>query len=32
MEHAAGIGPRKALCIPLLMDGIGELDIQVMIS
>ncbi|RCX19745.1 chemotaxis protein CheX [Fontibacillus phaseoli] len=24
--------PRKALCIPLLMDGIGELDIQVMIS
>jgi len=32
MEQAAGIGPRKALCIPLLMDGIGELDIQVMIS
>ncbi len=24
--------PRKALCIPLHMDGIGELDIQVMIS
>ncbi|MEK4512567.1 chemotaxis protein CheX [Paenibacillus anaericanus] len=24
--------PRKALCIPLTMDGIGELDIQVMIS
>lgn len=24
--------PRKALCIPLVMDGIGELDIQVMIS
>lgn len=24
--------PRKALSIPLLMDGIGELDIQVMIS
>lgn len=23
---------RTALCIPLLMDGIGELDIQVMIS
>ncbi|MMZ67695.1 CheC-like family protein [compost metagenome] len=28
----AETGPRKALCIPLLMDGIGELDIQVMIS
>ncbi|WP_379130529.1 chemotaxis protein CheX [Paenibacillus sp. sgz500958] len=24
--------PRKALSIPLLMDGIGELDIQVMVS
>nr|WP_237690807.1 chemotaxis protein CheX [Paenibacillus caui] len=24
--------PRKVLCIPLVMDGIGELDIQVMIS
>ena len=24
--------PRRALSIPLLMDGIGELDIQVMIS
>lgn len=24
--------PGKALCIPLMMDGIGELDIQVMIS
>jgi len=31
-ENATGMGPRKALCIPLLMDGIGELDIQVMIS
>lgn len=31
-ENAAGMEPRKALCIPLLMDGIGELDIQVMIS
>ncbi|RRJ61656.1 chemotaxis protein CheX [Paenibacillus oralis] len=29
---ASGFLPRKALCIPLLMDGIGELDIQVMIS
>ncbi|WP_435924302.1 chemotaxis protein CheX [Paenibacillus sp. DYY-L-2] len=28
----SGGAPRKALCIPLLMDGIGELDIQVMIS
>lgn len=27
-----GTLPRKALCIPLMMDGIGELDIQVMIS
>lgn len=24
--------PRKALSIPLMMEGIGELDIQVMIS
>ncbi|CAM4505880.1 MAG: chemotaxis protein CheX [Paenibacillus macerans] len=31
-ETAGGFLPRKALCIPLLMDGIGELDIQVMIS
>ncbi|MCM3700490.1 chemotaxis protein CheX [Paenibacillus macerans] len=31
-ETASGFLPRKALCIPLLMDGIGELDIQVMIS
>ncbi|GGH34232.1 chemotaxis protein CheX [Paenibacillus segetis] len=28
MEHSPG----KALCIPLMMEGIGELDIQVMIS
>jgi chemotaxis protein CheX len=24
--------PRRALSIPLLMDGVGEMDIQVMIS
>ncbi|MOA61265.1 CheC-like family protein [compost metagenome] len=30
--YPSDMGPRKALCIPLLMDGIGELDIQVMIS
>lgn len=24
--------PRRALCIPLLMEGIGEMDIQVMIA
>lgn len=29
---AGGIEPRKALCVPLVMDGIGELDIQVMVS
>ncbi|MEF2967908.1 chemotaxis protein CheX [Paenibacillus sp. M1] len=31
-EQSENVAPRKALCIPLLMDGIGELDIQVMIS
>lgn len=31
MDTMSGM-PRKALSIPLLMDGIGELDIQVMIS
>lgn len=31
-EMAGIITPRTALCIPLLMDGIGELDIQVMVS
>ncbi|MGG6311727.1 chemotaxis protein CheX [Paenibacillus macerans] len=31
-EKATHMSPRKALCIPLLMDGIGQLDIQVMIS
>lgn len=30
--YPSDMSPRKALCIPLLMDGIGELDIQVMIS
>nr|WP_247681932.1 chemotaxis protein CheX [Paenibacillus sp. Marseille-P2973] len=30
-ENHSGV-PRKALCIPLHMDGIGELDIQVLIS
>ncbi|MNP65802.1 CheC-like family protein [compost metagenome] len=30
-ENHSG-APRKALCIPLHMDGIGELDIQVLIS
>lgn len=29
---AAGFAPKKALTIPLLMDGIGELDIQVLIT
>lgn len=29
---AAGFTPKKALTIPLIMDGIGELDIQVLIS
>ncbi|MBJ9991170.1 MULTISPECIES: chemotaxis protein CheX [unclassified Paenibacillus] len=31
-EHIVSFLPQKALSIPLLMDGIGELDIQVMIS
>ncbi|MWV46877.1 chemotaxis protein CheX [Paenibacillus sp. HJL G12] len=31
-EHVTAFLPQKALSIPLLMDGIGELDIQVMIS
>jgi chemotaxis protein CheX len=31
LESMAGI-PRRALSIPLMMEGIGELDIQVMIS
>ncbi|MET3850809.1 MULTISPECIES: chemotaxis protein CheX [Paenibacillus] len=31
-EHIGSFLPQKALSIPLLMDGIGELDIQVMIS
>ncbi|MNV52847.1 CheY-P phosphatase CheX [compost metagenome] len=31
-ENLVHFLPRKALSIPLLMDGIGELDIQVMIS
>lgn len=31
-QGTGGMTPRKALCIPLHMDGIGELDIQVMIS
>lgn len=31
-EHIESFLPQKALSIPLLMDGIGELDIQVMIS
>lgn len=30
--YPSDMNSRKALCIPLLMDGIGELDIQVMIS
>lgn len=30
--QAAGFSARKALTIPLLMDGIGELDIQVLIA
>ena len=29
---AAGFVPKKALTIPLIMDGIGELDIQVLIT
>ncbi|WP_025689423.1 chemotaxis protein CheX [Paenibacillus zanthoxyli] len=31
-ENLVAFLPRKALSIPLVMDGIGELDIQVMIS
>lgn len=31
-EHITAFLPQKALSIPLMMDGIGELDIQVMIS
>lgn len=31
-ENLVHFLPRKALSIPLLMEGIGELDIQVMIS
>ncbi|BFH60931.1 chemotaxis protein CheX [Paenibacillus azoreducens] len=31
-EQVTSFFPQKALSIPLLMDGIGELDIQVMIS
>ena len=29
---AAGMEPKRALTIPLIMDGIGELDIQVLIA
>lgn len=29
---AAGFTPKKALTIPLIMDGIGELDIQVLLT
>lgn len=29
---AAGFAPKKALTIPLIMDGIGELDIQVIMT
>lgn len=32
IKSEGGQAARKALCIPLVMDGIGELDIQVMIS
>ncbi|MMZ66418.1 hypothetical protein D1872_289160 [compost metagenome] len=31
-EHLTEFNASKALCIPLMMDGIGEMDIQVMIS
>lgn len=31
-SSSLNISPQRALCIPLVMDGIGELDIQVMIS
>lgn len=30
--ESAGFAPKKALTIPLIMDGIGELDIQVLIT
>jgi chemotaxis protein CheX len=30
--NAAGFVPKKALTIPLIIDGIGELDIQVIMS
>ncbi|MCP3773606.1 chemotaxis protein CheX [Paenibacillus sp. MZ04-78.2] len=30
--HAAGINAQKALTIPLIMEGIGELDIQVLMA
>lgn len=30
--HAAGFSAKQALTIPLIMDGIGELDIQVLIA
>jgi chemotaxis protein CheX len=30
--QAAGFTPKKALTIPLIMEGIGELDIQVLIA
>ncbi|KEQ26434.1 chemotaxis protein CheX [Paenibacillus tyrfis] len=30
--HAAGFNAQKALTIPLIMEGIGELDIQVLIA
>lgn len=32
IKSEGGQAARKALCSPLVMDGIGELDIQVMIS
>ncbi|CAM3046288.1 chemotaxis protein CheX [Paenibacillus sediminis] len=31
-QNDASFVSQKALCIPLLMDGIGEFDIQVMVS
>lgn len=31
-SSSLNISSQRALCIPLVMDGIGELDIQVMIS
>lgn len=30
--HSAGFNAQQALTIPLLMDGIGQLDIQVLVS